>query len=173
MFYDTTEVRLRKMASRRARRLVDKTDVDELTLDLIQEGWAAYLAAASFHDGVKWLNVQRAMNDYLCKWIYGTEYKQAKRNGFKEKGLVDLDVLPLANLDPTIEEQVYGMEIVRKLERAFNRNRNKLEAMFTAMVMSGEPRIARGLLPRFKLGRGGNPARVRRIREIFKGIHND
>lgn len=170
--YDRTDVRMEKMAHRRAKRFLGHLDAEELAKDLVQEGWLAYLSATMCHEGVRWLNVQSAMNDYCCKQVYGTQYKQAKRNKFHAPSFEELDFIPLVNLDPSVEQQVYGMEVMRHFDRAFaaRSKKNKLAAMLSAVILSDGPHIARGLLPRFKLARGGNRERLATLRQIYAEV---
>jgi hypothetical protein len=140
---------------------------------LEQEGRLAYHIHGGVLEPVRWLYVQNAMNDYVCKWMYQTKFKQAKKNKFQGTvPLQGLDLTPLRSWGPTVEELVYGMELMCGFERAFRRAQagNKLEAMLMALILSGKPRIARGLLPKFKLAQGGNPARLEQIKRIFATV---
>jgi hypothetical protein len=161
------------MAKRRARRHEMNTDPEALAEDLEQEGWLAYHVHRETPEPERWLDVQHAMNDYVCTWMYNTQYKQAKKKKFTGVvPILGLDLTPLKSLDPGVEELIYGMELMRGFERAFRRAQagNKLEAMLMALILSGKPRIARGLLPKFKLAQGGNPARLEQIKRIFATV---
>ena len=100
-FSDDVPTRMRKMAQTRARRQWERTDHWQLAKDLEQEGWLAWVVHENAkHEGVRWLYVQRAMNDFWCKWLFSVQYKQVQKNGFTGTMPIHwgLDFEPLFNL---------------------------------------------------------------------------
>lgn len=168
--FDNTETRMRKMARRRASYWQDYTDVHALAQDIEQAGWEEYVKPHVVHEGGRWLNVQRAMNDECCRWIHERTYEKGIYSSGRTLPVQGVDLTPLSNLDPSVEDLVFGLEVLDRLSVAFSGRQkgNRLQETFVAMMLSDSPHIGRGLLTDSKMGRSGNPARKKTIAKLVR-----
>jgi hypothetical protein len=77
----------------------------------------------------------------------------------------------LAALDPSVEQIVFGCEIIRHLEERLGRNpRNRSLELLKAMILEGRPHLGPRIAAELGLNYTGNTRRKNQIKQIFKAM---
>lgn len=166
--------RMRRIARKKAATLArGHDDIDAAAQDIEQDGWEAFLISRlrGKEEWQCWLVARGRMAERYFKFRFGS------RHWARYMPLQGVDLTPLASLDPSVEDLVFGCELMRHFEAEFDRRLarggarkyDKCAQVFEMMILNGSPGLPRDL----SKSAGINPQnqyRKRRIREIYKAI---
>lgn len=166
--FTPTEADIRKMryiARKKAAKLArGHDDIRVAAEDIEQDGWETFLITQQLNGDVSrsWLRAQSRMAEIYYKFRCGSRF------GVQHIPLQGVDLTALQSLDPSVEDLVYGCELMRQFGDEFQRLRrnDKSAQMFETMILNGAP------YQKTYAGRprGDETRRRRRIRAIFQRL---
>lgn len=140
-------------------------DPEENARDLEMAGWIAQLEG---------LDVYSAMLNAACHWRWEIRYRTGLN--FEAMRVIESrpDFTPLASLDPSVEQQVLGCELMRlletRLERRGSGNGSKRLRLLAAMILNGNTKVSSEDCRRFGLSMIANSQRKKKIRQTLQEI---
>lgn len=139
-----------------------KDDYQEMWKDLEQVGWVGYLEHPKLDEKGKLLAAQSKMTLYLRSWTYNRVHALKG----PEQPLVGIEARDQIDPRPSIEEQVYGIQLLKGIEGKIARARNN-----THLVGAMEGMILDDGHPRFGTRAGRAEQRAKeRVRKLVKGL---